>query len=45
MGFLGFLSRKPALAPNGQPDLLQAQPYNATVASLPPIRGMYIHIH
>ncbi|KAI0159109.1 hypothetical protein BJ166DRAFT_323073 [Pestalotiopsis sp. NC0098] len=39
MGFLGFLSRKPALAPNGQPDLLQAQPYNATVASLPPIRG------
>ncbi|KAK9770213.1 hypothetical protein SCAR479_13097 [Seiridium cardinale] len=38
MGLLGFFSRKPAPATESS-GLLKAQPYNATVASLPPIRG------
>ncbi|ETS82389.1 hypothetical protein PFICI_04265 [Pestalotiopsis fici W106-1] len=39
MGLLGFLSRKPAAPTIDVADSLRAQPYNATVASLPPIRG------
>ncbi|KAF3005457.1 hypothetical protein E8E14_006439 [Neopestalotiopsis sp. 37M] len=39
MGLLGFLSRKPPAPTLDDAGSLRAQPYNATVASLPPIRG------
>ncbi|KAI0022343.1 hypothetical protein F4780DRAFT_192847 [Xylariomycetidae sp. FL0641] len=38
MGFLGFLQRKPSSEPLN-PAILKAQAYEATVASVPPIRG------
>ncbi|KAI1881338.1 hypothetical protein JX265_000164 [Neoarthrinium moseri] len=38
MGFLSFWSRKPPPV-SEDTDVLKAQPYNATVASLPPILG------
>ncbi|KAI0132077.1 hypothetical protein BJ170DRAFT_229793 [Xylariales sp. AK1849] len=41
MGLLSFLSRKTRTNNQGNIGQLKTQPYNATVASLPPIRGTY----
>ncbi|KAI1501026.1 hypothetical protein F5X99DRAFT_220285 [Biscogniauxia marginata] len=41
MGLLSFLSRKPSSEPRNNPDVLKAQAYDATVPSMPPIRGTY----
>lgn len=42
MGLFSFLSRKVSQDPRDLALLKASQPYNATVAALPPIRGMFV---
>ncbi|KAI5925289.1 hypothetical protein F4810DRAFT_708675 [Camillea tinctor] len=41
MGLLGFLSRKSSNIQSNHDDVLKAQAYDATVPSMPPIRGTF----